>query len=226
MSDLITTVGTGNNQSVIEKELEWTIETDFQKLPQKEKDFFGRVYVIEFENNLIKIGCTSDLKRRMMNLSTYIGAYGGNKIKKIAYTEPHVDYDENEKELHKIFKHRRKGNLELFDVSFEEISKISLIGNMSSFQREEKRKQFDKSIKKFIAGEISVDSFLQKLIEDPNSLGCEIIEKINEYEEKIYKLDLILQEIDYFVENHELIKDMWKDENFRNEFISIFSYFK
>lgn len=226
MGDLITAAGTGESQSVILKELEWTIETDFQKLPQKEKDFFGRVYVIEFENNLIKIGCTSDLKRRMKNLSIYIVAYGGNRIKKIAYTEPHVDYDENEKELHKIFKHRRKGDLELFDVSFEDILKISLIGNVSSLQKEKDRHQYCEDLKKFIVGENRIDVFLKKLIEDPNSLGCEIIEKINEYEEKIFNLDLILQEIDYFVENHEKIKDMWKDEDFRNEFISIFSDLK
>ena len=84
----------------------------------KGNEYEGHVYVIECEN-YVKIGCTKNPYERIKEVTHTLRDYGMAKINRIAITQGHTNYRENEKIIHKIYSKNRHSNTELFNVSFD-----------------------------------------------------------------------------------------------------------
>lgn len=86
---------------------------------------FGKVYVVEFENGLVKIGRSKNAEQRIRNLETQ----SCNKAHRIHTTDDCFDYKSAETKLLRKFKTKRKTG-EYIDETFEnvviELQKIKL----------------------------------------------------------------------------------------------------
>lgn len=97
---------------------QWTIAREKKDLPT-DSEKGGCCYVVEIDGN-IKIGCTTNLRTRLSTITNHLQKYSDVKIGRFAYTEPHINYKENEKLLHLHFSSKRKEATELFFMSFDE----------------------------------------------------------------------------------------------------------
>lgn len=83
------------------------------------KDYFGVFYALEFGNN-VKIGSTSNIVQRIKQLRQTAN-YAKVKIGRIAVSQYHTNYADNEKYLHEILKEYRLPSTELFDICFDTV---------------------------------------------------------------------------------------------------------
>ncbi len=89
-------------------------------LPDQLEEGFGSVYVIEFSDDVAKIGSSSKPTQRIKNLRSSFRIYGDRKISRVAVSQFHIDYHETERELHRLFSdYRQEG--ELFNVSIDQV---------------------------------------------------------------------------------------------------------
>ena len=84
----------------------------------------GFVYCIDYNNGLVKIGCTAKPYKRYTMLSNNAGNYGNYPLGKIWLSERCSNYRQIEKHLHKIFSEHRIPNTELFKINFNEFGNI------------------------------------------------------------------------------------------------------
>ncbi len=92
-------------------------------LPDQLEDGFGSVYVIEFSDDVAKIGSSSKPTQRIKNLRSSFRIYGDRKINRVAVSQFHIDYHETERVLHRLFSdYRQEG--ELFNVSIEQVEEV------------------------------------------------------------------------------------------------------
>jgi len=78
----------------------------------------GVVYAVEFGNN-VKIGCTTNVGKRMTSLASLASNYALTTLGRIAITGYCCNQYECEAEAHKKLSEYRIGNSELFSISFE-----------------------------------------------------------------------------------------------------------
>lgn len=83
----------------------------------KTDEIGGCVYVIDF-GFAIKIGCSSKPKERIKNITSYLKNYASLEAEDIFVSPRHVNYRENEKLMHKKFKHERLEGTELFSINY------------------------------------------------------------------------------------------------------------
>ena len=97
---------------------------DFGEVRTIEKNnkgtYLGFFYVLEY-GDLVKIGSTKNPYQRISALMREATNYNNHAIGRFALSEPHTNYTENEKILHKAFASCRKTGTELFDISFDEV---------------------------------------------------------------------------------------------------------
>lgn len=84
----------------------------------KSSDFIGFFYVLEWGGN-IKIGCTRNPYQRIMAFKRQAEKYGDTTIGRYVLSNPHTNYQENEKLLHKAFASARIVGTELFSLSLD-----------------------------------------------------------------------------------------------------------
>ena len=94
---------------------------ELNKLPGQDVPSLGRVYVIQFEDQL-KIGASENVKRRIHEWSRLLSkqGYGDKKIVSINYSEAHSNFYENEGIIHRHFKDQRINSTELFNLDLKE----------------------------------------------------------------------------------------------------------
>lgn len=111
----------------------------------------GYVYILEYADDLVKIGSSYNPYQRVKSMKMNVEKYGLRKIKRLAITQAHTNFRENEKLLHKIFADIRIDRSELFNFTFdqavEEISKIELPDSVDYNKRQT---EAGKKIEKFI----------------------------------------------------------------------------
>lgn len=78
----------------------------------------GVVYAVEFGDK-VKVGCTTNIKRRMSHLRTTARGYALTDIGRIAFTDYCRNWYQCEKEAHTRLAKFRMGSTELFDVDFD-----------------------------------------------------------------------------------------------------------
>lgn len=81
-------------------------------------DLLKRVYIVEY-GEYIKIGFTKNMKKRMKELQNIAQNYSNRSLHRVAWTDLHTNYSQNENNLHLLFNDRRIVTGELFDISFE-----------------------------------------------------------------------------------------------------------
>lgn len=87
---------------------------NFELISKEEKQHgIGYFYLVEINNN-VKIGCTQNPVQRYNILEREIVKYAGGTIGKMALSQPHGNYQENEKYLHNYFSKYRVDGTELF----------------------------------------------------------------------------------------------------------------
>lgn len=86
-------------------------------IPEDEFNY-GVVYAVEFGEN-VKVGCTTDIHKRMANLENLANNYALSKLGRIAITGYCCNRYECEAEAHAKLAEYRIGNSEMFNVSFE-----------------------------------------------------------------------------------------------------------
>lgn len=86
----------------------------------------GYFYIVEFSENLVKIGCTKHPASRMEQLSCTVAKEVGLPIKRIAVSGQCKRFREYEKTMHKAFKKERIEGSELFQVSFDTAFKVGM----------------------------------------------------------------------------------------------------
>lgn len=97
--------------------LQWKVVCGENKLPGRSSSFrLGALYAVEYGERL-KIGCTRNLKQRTKTLQAQAKGYSECTFGAVAYTAYHIDYRQNERLLHEMFAHFRRGGTELFDLS-------------------------------------------------------------------------------------------------------------
>jgi len=117
----------------------------------KEKKFetyFGSVYILEYKNGKIKIGKSSNPVKRLKNLIRHSNVYSGKdySIVKILVSEPHTNYNQNEKILHNFFKDFHL-NGEVFNISLNKA--INLLHSLKIDFLDEKVRLGNKSKENF-----------------------------------------------------------------------------
>lgn len=113
---------------------------DFEIISKEEKQHgVGYFYLVEI-NNDVKIGCTQNPIQRYNTLEREIVKYGGGTIGKMALSQPHGNYQENEKHLHNYFSRYRVDGTELFigDLNF-------FINNLPELKCYERNQRHDKA---------------------------------------------------------------------------------
>lgn len=160
-------------------------------------DIGGCVYVINF-GFAVKIGCSSKPEERIKNITRYLKNYAGLEAEDVFISPRHVNYQENEKLMHKKFEHDRLEGSELFTISYplavETLSDLDMDCDL-----EKERKRIERSSEAFKNGMISLNQQLeisrvyQKVREiflDEKELSkhieeirntLEVLEVINEY---------------------------------------------
>lgn len=128
-----------NNPSI---DLLQVCEVDFKNVPCR-----GWVYVLEYGNGVVKIGCTRKLAQRYQNLVHSGADYGNVQFGRMALSPACVNYRNMESHLHRHFAVYRKQGTELFNVSLEDVvTQISKIECDFDFdgQNQRKREEFEK----------------------------------------------------------------------------------
>lgn len=145
-----TTVGAANAQP--EFALSWNVVEEIEQLPKKDNTYLGRVYAIEFADGTVKIGSSSILQQRIRNIHIFTGKYGNNALKKIAYTQPHIEYVKNEKYLHHFFDAQqiKERGRELFAVKLEEVLSVPIFGTDETEKLECKNELVAEGFKKML----------------------------------------------------------------------------
>jgi hypothetical protein len=128
---------------------------------------FGKVYVIEFENGLVKVGSSKNAKRRIRNLETQ----SCNKVLKTFVTEDCFNYKKIETKLLREFKSKRLiGEYvdEKFDVVVNALNFMNL--DLHSLEKQEElENKINNNIKEIIK------SFDEKSKTNAN----ELVEKVH-----------------------------------------------
>ena len=70
----------------------------------KQLPHFGVVYLLEFNNGLIKIGCSSQPAKRIRDLEPTLRQYGQLEITHLAISRECTNYQSVEQQLHQRFK--------------------------------------------------------------------------------------------------------------------------
>lgn len=138
----------------------WFISEEWESLPTKINTEFGRVYVVAFNDSEVKIGCSYNVSSRIKKMASYQSKYGSSCIgQTVIYSQPHINYRENEKKIHSFFKKRRKPKSELFLMTTDEfLSEVHNVGlvfkdetDPDYIERDRKGKEFINSIASSIA---------------------------------------------------------------------------
>lgn len=98
--------------------------------------FCGYVYLVEWGTKYVKIGSTENPYVRIKSLISQAEKYGDSKVKRIALSQPHTNFRENEQLLHKLFTEHRKDGTELFSVNLDEIVLLAT-ENLEFFEAEQ-----------------------------------------------------------------------------------------
>jgi len=120
----------------------------------KSNKYMGFFYILEYGEELIKIGSTKNPYKRLKDLVRSAEVYGKTKIGRFAISKEHTNYVENEFFLHKYFKKFRISSCELFNISFSEALRIfpcSIIYKDESLHLSEKSEKLLKSLKQNFA---------------------------------------------------------------------------
>lgn len=120
----------------------------------KSSEYMGFFYLLEWGDD-VKIGCTKNPYQRIMSFKRQAEKYGDKIIGRYALSEPHTNYQENEKLLHKFFGSARIAGTELFslplDMAIRDIpQEIQLLDETE--EKEHKAEQFLDFMKKFVTG--------------------------------------------------------------------------
>lgn len=78
----------------------------------------GVFYIIEFDDNLVKIGSSTQPYTRYKQLKQNSEGYSNFKLNRIAVSRYHTNYVHNEYVLHKLYEKYRRKSSELFYLSF------------------------------------------------------------------------------------------------------------
>lgn len=127
---------------------------DFSKLPASVGLHKGVVYALLNNEGVVKIGSTSNPRRRTYTLKHSLEDYGKLDVCKIAITEGHTNFRENEREMHERFRAQRINGTELFHASFNEVVEAmkTLVLNDESEIIEKKSEAFSQGMRNFTLG--------------------------------------------------------------------------
>ena len=109
----------------------------------KKNNYLGYIYVIEY-GKYIKIGCSKKIFNRIKTLKRNAEKYGEVEIGRIAISNSHTNYFENEKKIHKLFEKYRKDGTELFDLNFKKALQIIRNQNIKCLDESE---EMEKNVK-------------------------------------------------------------------------------
>lgn len=101
MLDQISTTELNNIPTSFEN-ISFIGEFSLAHLPQKLPSF-GVVYVLKLDNNLVKIGCSTNPAKRIQELEKTIHLFGNLKITHLVLSKECTNYCEVEAQLHQIF---------------------------------------------------------------------------------------------------------------------------
>lgn len=89
----------------------------------------GYVYIVEINDSMVKIGCSSRPDKRLLVLNnSYLQSYG--EVKRFAISLPCDNRYMLENKLHRIFGKYRIPDTEIFNISFDDICKRIRILNI------------------------------------------------------------------------------------------------
>jgi hypothetical protein len=135
---------------------------ELKKFEKTKKEYDGFVYVIDLGTQ-VKIGKSHNISQRILYLKRIFHTYSDIHLLRIAVTDPHMNYNENEKLMHTAFSDfRNKG--ELFDVDFETASLKLYELKLNTSDKERKQKVDDSE--KFL--QTMKESFLPRKLEIGN----------------------------------------------------------
>lgn len=136
------------------------------------KDFFGTVYVLEWTKEIVKIGCTRNLKKRASALSS-TALYSQAKLGRVAVMDFSTNFRSIEKRIHEEMNEIRILGTELFRISFdeaiEEINRFFL--ECGGFQIEDdhiETQERVESFSKILISTVANDSSFSKMAEEKN----------------------------------------------------------
>ena len=90
---------------------------ELKEFEKNTPEYFGYVYFFEY-GNLVKIGYTKKPYQRIATLKKQCEGYADKKIGRVAFTPMCTNYAKIEKDLHELFRDKRKERTELFDIDF------------------------------------------------------------------------------------------------------------
>lgn len=146
---------------------------------QKKLPYGGYVYILEWGDIGVKIGCTSNLSKRMLDL-TRSARYGALSLGRVAVTPEHTNYRENERILHDAMDDDRVVHTELFELSLEEV-----LDRMPDLEYKDESERIEKRVEwinnqaiKFVSGAFNdvlglksdvcgFDDAITAMLEDP-----------------------------------------------------------
>lgn len=178
-------------------------------------DIGGCVYVINF-GFAVKIGCSSNPDERIRNITNYLKNYAGLEAENVFISPRHVNYQENEKLMHKKFEHDRLEGSELFTISHplavETLSDLDMNCDL-----EKERERIEKSSENFKNGIIS----LNQQLEDNR-----VYQKVRDIFLDEQKLSKHIEEIKNTLEVLEVIKEYLHQDLSNEEFeTKIYKYY-
>lgn len=133
-------------------------------------NYYGYVYALEWDNK-IKIGCTKNIVNRMKQ-HMIVAKYGNIKLGKVGISPIHVNYCENEKALHNMFKNMRVKNTELFKTGLSDVlSAMDRLSFSHDLPNEIEKNKFYNSLKKII-----FDENVEKIENDKKI--CEFLKRL------------------------------------------------
>ena len=108
----------GQVRSMLRDGEPWFVAADVcEDVPERgSTPYHGYVYAIEYGHG-VKIGCTTKLKSRIKSIKRDAKNYSDLHAGAFAYSQPHTNYRENEKLLHKFFEADRVKRSERFSFS-------------------------------------------------------------------------------------------------------------
>ena len=171
---------------------------------KKFETYFGCVYILEYKNGKIKIGKSSNPVKRLKNLIRHSNVYSGKdySIVKILVSEPHTNYNQNEKILHNFFQDFHL-NGEVFNISLNKATKQLQVCNIS-FKNESE--ELSKRGAKLCKGLIS---FFDKEC-NPKAVQP-ILQNNTEYKTKEEKSNMLKMGHDIIVKN--MLEILEKEQN-------------
>lgn len=93
-----------------------------ERLPSKVDGLDGYTYAVEYPNGFVKIGSSSDVVRRIRQLSSNAGGYFNVSLGAVAVTPPFPGFRTWESVLHSRFEDCRVAGTELFEISLEDVA--------------------------------------------------------------------------------------------------------